>query len=1063
MKKTALTFLYLLCAFQLCAEPISQATARATAHKFFLSKGLSMKSSGAAYRASRKASPTAVNSAYYYVFDADEGRGYVIVSGDDRTAPILGYVDRGTFCADSLPDNMRSWLQLYADQIMSLDSPDATTPAKSPVRKAAQSVRHAIKPLLASLWNQGDPYNDQTPLYTGSDGKQYHCATGCVATAIAQVLYYYRYPSETKGYIAALKCDGSGGDYKVDTTLAGVSAGERIDWDSMHDTYDGYNGLSTTQRQAIGRFNLLVGQAFRMGYGPSSGATFCGAQPLKSVFGYDKSTCVVSRGSYTLDDWTQLIYSELATGHPVAMSGFSSGGGHAFVLDGFDGTGMFHINWGWGGYQNGYFMLTIMNPDDNTGIGASSSSDGYSMGQDIMLVRKPGETATPGSDLPASLTMNDTRIEQDSIVFCNYINWTGTAGTFNTAVGLVQDDGSYLPVGQYYENGQAQDQQQYRTTLGVNYYMSLRFVVTRTGLAPGTYKVVPISQPSGGKTWVSTFNPAMRFIKLDIDKRNTVKLTLVDGGTLAVDTIKCTSDRVTKREQTIDVTFSNRGENEYYGEVRLFASKTSDKGSETSRAPVSLKPGQSVTLSFYFTPGTSGTYNLWLATGSDGSGVIGQGTVQISSTAVKPKVEKGDMTFDNLNADGQLVGNVAYGHMRVVNKGAAPYEGNIVVNIWQADHGVNVFYMQTSTKTPVTIAAGATADVSFRFTGLTVGKDYGFNVCYTLGGSEQEIMGLGNVHQTVGGLLVYAADGSVTAPAVASDGSYLVPTSAAAVEASTLSSLPAFKLWHQNLNTVFVLPASVATPSTLTGRNVVKNGTADTINITDDHPFYTPVDFTARHVKYTRKLDTTKEWETLALPFTPTSIKANGWPVNWQHKNTILVMKEFSRVDGDGTVNFDYPTRLYDNTPYIIAAPRHTPTTAVFSATDAAIPRTGSVNIIANTDLYSYMGTVNGDSLSAVYVMNDKGTAFEPVDDTAAVSPFRAWFTTTLPKGQRAERLPLGLAGDNTTDMANTPADSRERRVVAVYNLAGQPVKPSDARGIVIVRYDDGTTAKLKY
>ena len=126
-----------------------------------------------------------------------------------------------------------------------------------------------------------------------------------------------------------------------------------------------------------------------------------------------------------------LIYNEIASGHPVAIAGTATGGAHAFVVDGYDGDGLFHLNWGWGGGSDGYFRIEILNPGDNSGIGASSSSDGYSMGQEALILRLPDDVE---ADDMAMMTINDTEIRGTEI-FSNYINWTGETNSFDYGIG----------------------------------------------------------------------------------------------------------------------------------------------------------------------------------------------------------------------------------------------------------------------------------------------------------------------------------------------------------------------------------------------------------------------------------------------------------------------------------------------------------------------------------------------------------------------------------------------------------------------------------------------------
>ena len=366
-----------------------------------------------------------VNDAAFYVFPTNQGKGYIVLSGDDRTEPILAYSDHDAFpieaSIESLPDGLQWLLQSYAAQIQLLDtfqasSQGSATSAQSPRR--SQQVRRPISPLLQTLWNQGHPYNLLCPRYYREDGTLGDLsATGCVATAIAQVMAYYRYPEKTLRMIPgyALTYPTSEGEKRVQ--LRNIPAGSVIQWENMVDNYVG--GETEAQQQAVAELMYWVGVGCKMGYGPSSGAGFPeGVKALINYFGYDDATRIESRGNYTAAAWDNLLYSEIAKGHPIAFAGTNTGGAHAFVLDGYDLDGLYHVNWGWGGMCNGYFRIDVLAPDDNSGIGASITPDAYHMGQDAIIgMQRPDDVPAP--EVLLQLTVNDWEIRQGNVFFAN--------------------------------------------------------------------------------------------------------------------------------------------------------------------------------------------------------------------------------------------------------------------------------------------------------------------------------------------------------------------------------------------------------------------------------------------------------------------------------------------------------------------------------------------------------------------------------------------------------------------------------------------------------------------
>ena len=345
-----------------------------------------------------------------YVFNVDNSGGFVIVSNDDRTEPVLGYSDSGSFDPDNMPENMRAWLQGYADEIAWLkEHPDA---AVSTSRRTGESnIKTPIEPLVETKWNQGTPYNNLCPYY--ETGKK--SVTGCVATAMAQVMNYHQWPQEE------MKEDipGYTKDYRGETCVSVASLTKTtFDWANMLNDYSIVN-YDEDEATAVATLMHYCGASVKMNYGKSSGSnTNMVATALVEYFDYSKSTVTfVSRSFYTYANWIELMYHELSQGRPIVYGGQSSGGGHEFVCDGYQGEDYFHINWGWGGMSDNYFKLSALDPDAQ-GIGGSSSTDGFHYGQDAVIgIQKNGGTGTV-LEFPTTnynLSLNSINVSQSSV------------------------------------------------------------------------------------------------------------------------------------------------------------------------------------------------------------------------------------------------------------------------------------------------------------------------------------------------------------------------------------------------------------------------------------------------------------------------------------------------------------------------------------------------------------------------------------------------------------------------------------------------------------------------
>ena len=354
-----------------------------------------------------------------YVFNVGNDGGFVIVSNDDRTTPILGFSDSGFIDLDKIPSNMKAWLQGYADEIAWLQQNGSKVATRKALAKTSSwevgQSKTPIEPLIKTIWNQGEPYNNLCPEYA-TDKKS---ATGCVATAMAQVMYYYyqkgspssstEIPAYTDGY----------GQYHA--ALPDVT----FDWANMLLNYvndDKTIRGTDAQKTAVATLMKYCGWGAKMDYNEeSSSNTGKALTALKEYFGYNKTTTqCVSRSYYSYANWVDLIYSELSQDRPVFYSGQSSGGGHAFVCDGYkyeDETDYFHINWGWGGLSDNYFVLSVLDPDQQ-GIGGSASLDGFHYGQEAIVGIQPSTWTGTVANIPVntvSLTLNSLTLNHSTV------------------------------------------------------------------------------------------------------------------------------------------------------------------------------------------------------------------------------------------------------------------------------------------------------------------------------------------------------------------------------------------------------------------------------------------------------------------------------------------------------------------------------------------------------------------------------------------------------------------------------------------------------------------------
>lgn len=457
MRKHTLLLFLLLMAMPVLAENRSFRQAREIAEKHAAKNGahIGLQSVKRAKVLNKQQSTT--SSRGYYVFPHDGNCGYTIVSGDDRMPEIVGYSTTDTYSEENMPDGMKHLMQAYEAMATALANGDAKVErclAEKEALAADSTYRQPrVEPLLADIaWGQTEPYNNLCPMYDG----QRRTVTGCVATAMAQLMMYYKYPQTLKSDIPAYQTSS----YQLD--MPSVSAGERYDWDNMLPQYSG-SAYTAAQANAVAKLMYHCGLSVKADYGPSTG-TNCTPDVLVKYWGYDPDVIKqLNREGFSLREWTAILDAELRASRPVYYSGVSfTSGGHAFLCDGADGDGLYHINWGWSGWSNGYFDITILNSDYSGTESATAPADGFNYSCSMIVGIMPDNGVT---DAPLIVTPLLTAIEGEGVgcelltteradtsgsfrlsIAAEFVNEEKTAFDGYAGVGLKDESGIYLPL-----------------------------------------------------------------------------------------------------------------------------------------------------------------------------------------------------------------------------------------------------------------------------------------------------------------------------------------------------------------------------------------------------------------------------------------------------------------------------------------------------------------------------------------------------------------------------------------------------------------------------------------
>lgn len=385
------------------------------------------------------------NNQLVYLFKKPD-TGFVLVSGDDLAKPILGYSSTEKIDEDNLPVNMLKWLEDYKKQIRFIRNNDQLKSAKPSsewqLLEDGLPLQHDatddVSPLMTTTWNQAPFYNDLCPQEYWFSEK---AVTGCVATAMAQVMKYHNWPKQGKGIHSYYHSNNT-------VTYGNLSANfgaTTYDWANMPNALNASS--SAKQVNAVATLMLHCGIGVNMNYSPETSGAWvteaksqeetCAELALKEFFGYDESSVKgVQREGLSTTQWINLIKSELDAKRPVLFAGLGDGGGHAFVADGYTSGNYFHMNWGWGGIADGYYTVDAFNPGD---LGTGAGSGGYNSYQRVVIgIQPPAQAAEYDLRLygeimiPAVYQLNSFRVD---FKLANYGN-----SNFNGQLGLALFD-----------------------------------------------------------------------------------------------------------------------------------------------------------------------------------------------------------------------------------------------------------------------------------------------------------------------------------------------------------------------------------------------------------------------------------------------------------------------------------------------------------------------------------------------------------------------------------------------------------------------------------------------
>lgn len=1022
-----------------------------------------------------------------HVFNVGGDNGFVIVSGDDRTDEILGYVDEGSFDMNNLPANAKAWITEVVKQINS-----GANLQKSP-RKAE---RADIPALMTTKWDQYGNYSryifdDDEALNSQYGGGG--IMTGCVATAMAQVLYndakrYYathgEYPGPTSvipSYTIPLTEKVNGYDQNTTYTMRGKTLPElpsiTFNWAAMEDDITSAHGTATeTAIKAVDDLMKYCGRALQMCYdAASSSVAFVYIPQRIKLLGVNPYIQNMDRAYFTTEVWEETIYSELKEGRAVPYTGVDDNGeGHAYVCDGYQAsTGLWHINWGWSGTADGWFSLSVLQPSASGGSMAGGTLDKFYNGQQQITINCSFDT--PENVRPA-LCYTHVGGDRGYDSYSNKVtylvyNLYGGNMTFDGAWGIENADGSFTVL--------AEDFKDFAFN---GFYTSSRksedwvfYPKKQTYPGDGTYEVKHLTRPSGTTEWNLSYGTDEMWLTVTVSGGSVTNVIAhpqkANASTLSIGGIDFEGEMEANQDNTVIVTVNNAGD-DYWGNVRMYYSTSSTFSSYNSSVEVltSIKPGESVVR--FPVKLAKGEYNLWFVAETassyvSSSDVFGTGKMLIGYGADANYIQAGNLKFDGQtgttlsvkSVNGQL--EAVTGTFEITNNTGHTYSNTYYINVEYGSGSSKKVY--ATAEVPFSVEEGTTI-VPFSLgivTGLVAERTYKVRL-YSKSGSDERDIASSNM-----GLVSYfrywLTDGTLKD---AQEPSYYVKLpedakTAAAIDCRGLSST-SYMDNISNKNCVIYISESQKPTSSynpIYGCNLVIDGVAETMNIDANYGFYAPEAFEAKEISFTKKFENGRVknaenpcWYTIILPFEVNSVKNGDKNLKWfksaNDKRCHFWLMELTGAT-DNALTFDYATTFEANKPYIISVPGEgwgdnwnlTGKEITFRGLNVDVPVTVLEPVIRGnmefTGTYTTI-TTNG------YIMNAEGTEFKKGEGT--VNGYNAYFAAE----GTVNALRIVIEGEEATGIEAVDNSQLTNGNEPIYNLNGQRLEQKQ-RGVNIV------------
>ena len=1016
-----------------------------------------------------------------HIFNVGGNNGFVIVSGDDRTEEILGYVDCGNFDINTIPANMKAWLQGYVDQIKFLGN--------STVVKATKRIeRAAVAPTCATHWDQTDPFNNYILDDYPEQDKFYHdnLMTGCVATAMAQAMYtaarnykakHGDWPQIPTHKVPAYNITESG------ITSTGWKMPElpeyTFDWENMRtDNYSdiAYQDITDEQKKAVGKLMQYCGRAMKMEYDKinSASVTVWVAPRLYDCLNVSKFVQSVDRAYYNSQDWEDMMYKEVSEGRSVIYAANvgpqTNSEGHCFILDGYQ-DGLWHINWGWGKSvadfngnpkADGYFSLSVMQPMAAGSGSASVLEAQYKYLQQAII----GVSYDDPEDGVSALNF----YWNGKNVYTSYVGGWGAYNVLGATINYEEGWAIRNADGTISDNIWNKTTEYEYPSIGIHAGTTAYFSDMNLPTEGGEYDIVHISREKGTTDWHASYGTDKNYVTITIADGKVTKAVAhpvdVNKDVLSVKSVEYIGDMEANKNNTVKVTIENTGD-DFFGTLAMYYSAgTNLESTKKYDQLATIKPGETTHEFTVNLP--KGEYNLWFIANPssvpNASSAFGTAKMFIGYGADANKIQAGNLKFDGqtgsqleVKSVNGVLANEVTGSFDITNSSGHIYNNTYYVAVEYGSGNSKKTYALV--ELPVSVEEG-THSIPFNLgavSGLESGITYKVRLYSKNGDEEVDVTTKDMALQPY--FRYWIADGTIKEAKEPTswwtEGKMMDPDAKANAVAIDLKGIKEdYIRMTDNPNCLFYLADGQKLDSEFSKANKVLNGAAEKITIDGSYSFYAPEGFTVEEATYTRKFangnnNDGKGWETIILPFKVNSVKNGNKNLQWFKSSTdkrkhFWVMEFTDAKDND--LVFDYAQNFEANTPYLISVPGNkwgdnwdlTNKDITFRGVNVTVP--ASVLEPITYSGKSFVGMLAATTVNG-WILNDEGTNFEQKE--AEVKGFNAYITTEV----AAPTMRIIIA--DATGIINVETEDAPEASSAIYNLNGMRVNKAQ-KGVYI-------------